>query len=327
MIHKDPQSRPFARCISTHPVFWNNQKILAFLQDVSDRVEKLQFHVEPLKSLEKNGHCIVREDWNTHVDPLITDDLRKYRGYMGASVRDLLRALRNKVSGIQRKFISSHCMSLQLHLYFFVLQKHHYHELAPEVQQKLGCIPNGFTNYWINKFPELISHAYHAFSICAEEPIFRHYYNADYHFSRPWYFDADDNLFPSLQNDPKHLLKQTAAGGKDGSASPKRLSRTPEKQQQLKQRKGIYNFRKTTEAEVIGVGLQRNLELSTLNATATAECEDDTGNGNRRDVFANFKFRRNYGKSTNRNYCNANNGVNKEKSVTWTLPGKQATEE
>ncbi|XP_011185643.2 serine/threonine-protein kinase/endoribonuclease IRE1 [Zeugodacus cucurbitae] len=305
MIHKDAQSRPFARCISAHPVFWNNQKILAFLQDVSDRVEKLQFHVEPLKSLEKNGRCIVRDDWNTHVDPLITDDLRKYRGYMGASVRDLLRALRNK--------------------------KHHYHELSPEVQQKLGCIPHDFTNYWINKFPELISHAYHAFSICAEEPIFRHYYNADYHFSRPWYFDADDNLFPSLQNDPKHLLKQTGAGTKDGSASPKRLPRTPEKQQQLKQRKGIYNFRKTTEAEVIGVGLQRNLELTTSNAAALAEGEDDAGNGNSRDVFANFKFRRNYNKSANRNYgnttnANANNGVNKEKSVTWTLPGKQATE-
>uniref|UniRef100_A0A034VU66 non-specific serine/threonine protein kinase n=1 Tax=Bactrocera dorsalis TaxID=27457 RepID=A0A034VU66_BACDO len=305
MIHKDAQSRPLARCISAHPVFWNNQKILAFLQDVSDRVEKLQFHVEPLKSLEKNGRCIVRGDWNAHVDPLITEDLRKYRGYMGASVRDLLRALRNK--------------------------KHHYHELAPEVQQKLGCIPNDFTNYWINKFPELISHAYHAFSICAEEPIFRHYYNADYHFSRPWYFDADENLFPSLQNDPKHLLKQN----KDGSASPKRLPRTPEKQQQLKQRKGIYNFRKTSDAELIGVGLQRNLELSTPAATATAEGEDEAGNGNRRDVFANFKFRRNYGKSTNRNYgnvnananTNANNGGNKEKSITWTLPGKQATEE
>ncbi|XP_014088880.1 serine/threonine-protein kinase/endoribonuclease IRE1 [Bactrocera oleae] len=309
MIHKDAQSRPFARCISAHPVFWNNQKILAFLQDVSDRVEKLQFHVEPLKSLEKNGRCIVREDWNAHVDPLITEDLRKYRGYMGASVRDLLRALRNK--------------------------KHHYHELAPEVQQKLGCIPNDFTNYWINKFPELISHAYHAFSICAEEPIFRHYYNADYYFSRPWYFDADENLFSSLQNDPKHLLKQTGACSKDASASPKRLLRTPDKQQQLKQRKGNYNFRKPADAEVIGVGLQRNLDMSTPNAATTAESEEDAGNGNRRDVFANFKFRRNYSKSTNRNYgninsnanVNANNGVNKDKSVTWTLPGKQATEE
>lgn len=98
MIHKDPQLRPPARCIGNHPIFWNDSKILAFLQDVSDRVEKQQFNVEPLKSLEKNGTLVVLEDWNEHLDPIITMDLRKYRGYMGASVRDLLRALRNKVS-------------------------------------------------------------------------------------------------------------------------------------------------------------------------------------------------------------------------------------
>lgn len=98
MIHRDPQCRPPARCIGNHPIFWNNQKILAFLQDVSDRVEKLQFNVEPLKSLEKNGSIVVLEDWNLHLDPIITEDLRKFRGYMGASVRDLLRALRNKVT-------------------------------------------------------------------------------------------------------------------------------------------------------------------------------------------------------------------------------------
>lgn len=40
---------------------------------------------------------VVRDDWNLHLHELITADLRKYRGYHGNSVRDLLRALRNKV--------------------------------------------------------------------------------------------------------------------------------------------------------------------------------------------------------------------------------------
>lgn len=64
---------------------------------MSDRVEKIDFQCDPLKSLEKNSKFITREDWNLHLDESITSDLRKYRAYQGNSVRDLLRALRNKV--------------------------------------------------------------------------------------------------------------------------------------------------------------------------------------------------------------------------------------
>lgn len=97
MIQQNPQRRPPAVSVINHPVFWNNQRILMFLQDVSDRVEKLQFDVEPLKSLERNGKIVVLNDWNLLLDPLLSEDLRKFRGYRGESVRDLLRALRNKV--------------------------------------------------------------------------------------------------------------------------------------------------------------------------------------------------------------------------------------
>ncbi|XP_037946227.1 serine/threonine-protein kinase/endoribonuclease IRE1 [Teleopsis dalmanni] len=294
MIHNDAQCRPLARSIGNHPIFWNDQKILAFLQDVSDRVEKLQFHVEPLKSLEKNGRIVVHEDWNLHLDPLITDDLRKYRGYMGASVRDLLRALRNK--------------------------KHHYHELTDEVQKLLGSIPHEFTQYWINKFPQLISHAYHAFRICSNEPIFKPYYNNDYYFTRPEYFEADDELFPSLMLDPKPLLKQNA-----GNGSPKRTpQRTPDNKQQqqqhIKNRRGVYNFRKgnnddgSGNAALPGVGLLRNVNVNVNPSGSMVEDQDDN---NKRDLFANFKFKR-YQKTSNRNYNNYNN--NKDRSVTWTIP-------
>lgn len=52
---------------------------------------------EPLKTLEKNSKFVARGDWNLHLDECIRADLRKYRGYHGHSVRDLLRAVRNKV--------------------------------------------------------------------------------------------------------------------------------------------------------------------------------------------------------------------------------------
>lgn len=69
----------------------------SILKDVSDRVEKLDYTVNPLRSLEKNGKLVVRDDWFMHLHEVIRADLRKYRGYFGNSVRDLMRALRNKV--------------------------------------------------------------------------------------------------------------------------------------------------------------------------------------------------------------------------------------
>ena len=98
MISRDSSKRPTADAILKHPVFWREDKILAFLQDVSDRIEKLDIYTDPLRTLERNAKFVVLDDWSLHLDEGITDDLRKYRGYHGVSVRDLLRALRNKVS-------------------------------------------------------------------------------------------------------------------------------------------------------------------------------------------------------------------------------------
>lgn len=98
MINHNSNERPTAATVRTHPVFWSEERVLAFFQDVSDRVEKTNINfVEPLMRLEKNSKLIVRSDWNLHLDYNLTSDMKKYRGYQGTSVRDLLRAIRNKV--------------------------------------------------------------------------------------------------------------------------------------------------------------------------------------------------------------------------------------
>lgn len=97
MINKDSSKRPSADAVLKHPIFWREDKILTFLQDVSDRIEKLDIYTDPLRSLERNAKFIVRDDWSLHLDEGITEDLRRFRGYHCISVRDLLRALRNKV--------------------------------------------------------------------------------------------------------------------------------------------------------------------------------------------------------------------------------------
>jgi hypothetical protein len=66
-------------------------------QDVSDRVEKDDQESPVLQALEEGAYNVVRDDWRNMIDSEVAQDLRKYRNYRGTSVRDLLRALRNKV--------------------------------------------------------------------------------------------------------------------------------------------------------------------------------------------------------------------------------------
>jgi serine/threonine-protein kinase/endoribonuclease IRE1 len=103
MLSVDPLERPPARAILKHPIFWAKEKVLAFFQDVSDRVEKDSTESAVLQSLERAAHDVVRGSWRTHLEDVVMEDLRRHRTYQGRSVRDLLRALRNKVIGIHCK--------------------------------------------------------------------------------------------------------------------------------------------------------------------------------------------------------------------------------
>uniref|UniRef100_A0A8C9EVG7 Serine/threonine-protein kinase/endoribonuclease IRE1 n=1 Tax=Pavo cristatus TaxID=9049 RepID=A0A8C9EVG7_PAVCR len=153
MINMDPQKRPSASCVLKHPFFWSLEKQLQFFQDVSDRIEKEALDGPIVKQLERGGREVVKMDWREHITVPLQTDLRKFRSYKGGSVRDLLRAMRNK--------------------------KHHYRELPPEVQETLGSIPDDFVHYFTARFPHLLLHTYHAMHICCQERLFRHYYDQD----------------------------------------------------------------------------------------------------------------------------------------------------
>uniref|UniRef100_A0A8C5JDN5 Serine/threonine-protein kinase/endoribonuclease IRE1 n=1 Tax=Junco hyemalis TaxID=40217 RepID=A0A8C5JDN5_JUNHY len=153
MINMDPQKRPSASCVLKHPFFWSLEKQLQFFQDVSDRIEKESLDGPIVKQLERGGREVVKMDWREHITVPLQTDLRKFRSYKGGSVRDLLRAMRNK--------------------------KHHYRELPPEVQETLGSIPDDFVCYFTARFPRLLLHTYHAMHICCQERLFQHYYAED----------------------------------------------------------------------------------------------------------------------------------------------------
>ncbi|XP_068100352.1 serine/threonine-protein kinase/endoribonuclease IRE2 [Hyperolius riggenbachi] len=151
MISNDPQLRPSASCVLSHPFFWSQEKQLQFFQDVSDRIEKESQESPLIVSLEAAARSVVRVNWRLHISVPLQTDLRKFRSYRGNSVRDLLRAMRNK--------------------------KHHYHELPPEVQETLGTIPEEFVSYFTSRFPLLLLHTHQALEQCAQERPFQNYYH------------------------------------------------------------------------------------------------------------------------------------------------------
>ncbi|XP_055329422.1 serine/threonine-protein kinase/endoribonuclease IRE2-like [Paramacrobiotus metropolitanus] len=167
MIHAQADKRPSADCVLLHPFFWDHGRHLSFLQDVSDRIEKEETTSPVVHNLEKNAGAVVRWNWRQHIGMELQDDLKKHRTYRGGSVRDLLRAIRNK--------------------------KHHYRELSEPLRQSLGEIPDGFVEYFISRFPRLLLHTYLAVQICKEEAQLQGYYSGrmcwtgmDYPSDRPW---------------------------------------------------------------------------------------------------------------------------------------------
>lgn len=101
-------------------------------------------------ALEAGGSEVVRSDWHKHISVPLQTDLRRFRSYKGTSVRDLLRAVRNK--------------------------KHHYRELPEEVRRTLGSVPDSFVQYFTNRFPRLLLHTHGAMRSCASESLFLPYY-------------------------------------------------------------------------------------------------------------------------------------------------------
>ncbi|XP_077575176.1 serine/threonine-protein kinase/endoribonuclease IRE1 isoform X2 [Stigmatopora nigra] len=150
MISAEAACRPSCARVLKHPFFWSPQKQLLFFQDISDRIENEPLDSEIMVNLESNRRGVIRINWRLHISVPLQKDLRRFRRYKGNSVRDLLRALRNK--------------------------KHHYHELPPDLRESLGELPQGFVGYFTSRFPMLLMHTHAALEVCANEKLFQSYY-------------------------------------------------------------------------------------------------------------------------------------------------------
>lgn len=137
MICRDPSKRPSAEEVCRHPLFWNHKEQLDFLLEVSDR-----FEIEPrdppselLMQLERDAPSVVGSNWQEQLDPLLLENLGKYRKYHGDRVMDLLRAFRNKY--------------------------HHFNDMPPELQKLMSPLPKGYMEYFTSRFPNLLMSIYY----------------------------------------------------------------------------------------------------------------------------------------------------------------------
>nr|XP_020516716.1 serine/threonine-protein kinase/endoribonuclease IRE1-like [Labrus bergylta] len=185
MLSMEPQRRPAAESVLKHPFFWSLEKELQFFQDVSDRIEKEPLDGPIVRQLERGGRAVVKSDWREHITVPLQTDLRKFRSFKGGSVRDLMRAMRNKET--------------------------HYRELPAEVQETLGSIPDDFVSYFTSRFPHLLMHTYLAMRTCASERPFLPYYSTAEQNAKT---QAEyTHLRPQRQNEPctQHLPTHTSS--------------------------------------------------------------------------------------------------------------------
>ena len=104
MLDPDPSQRPAIETCLAHPFFWSPTKRLNFLQEVSERLERMCKDKDAvLIRLERDAKRVFQHDWRQSLYSKFVEDLRKNRKYDGDSVRDLMRALRNKVSKSRAK--------------------------------------------------------------------------------------------------------------------------------------------------------------------------------------------------------------------------------
>lgn len=145
MICREPNARPTAKEVCEHPYFWSAQQKLAFLCDISDRIEIESQMVEEgreaasqfgsnMFAIERNAAQVVGTAWDKSLDTDLVSNVSKFRTYDPSSVRDCLRLIRNK--------------------------HHHYDELPRHVKEKVGSNPDGLLVYFNSRFPRLLMHCY-----------------------------------------------------------------------------------------------------------------------------------------------------------------------
>ncbi|XP_051139476.1 serine/threonine-protein kinase/endoribonuclease IRE1a-like isoform X2 [Andrographis paniculata] len=155
LLNPIAELRPKVLDVLCHPLFWDAEKRLSFIQDTSERLQLedkgTDSNLDLLGSLETIAPAAFGSKWNDKLEYIFLNNMGRYRRYNYYSVRDLLRVMRNKLT--------------------------HYGELPPEIQELLGPVPEGFDRFFRIRFPKLLIEVYKVMQQhCKTEKCFSKYF-------------------------------------------------------------------------------------------------------------------------------------------------------
>lgn len=135
MTKVEPNQRPSSEKVASNPLFWKAEKLLNFIVDISNKLEKRDEASEMVRSEMKTVESeVFHSDWLEKLDGEIVQNLQQRRRYNGTSMEDLIRAIRNK--------------------------RAHYEETSQQIKEIFGELPDKFLHYWTGRFPKLVHALY-----------------------------------------------------------------------------------------------------------------------------------------------------------------------
>ena len=160
MISAKPANRPSMKACLNHPAFWEKKRVLEFLTQASDYLKEAKEAPPSVKAaIEQNDSVFASSDWISEMDPIIQKDLREntHVKYKGQKVQHILQAIRD--------------------------YSHHFNDKSPEVRGTLISLDKGLAEYFLDKFPALLLHAFRAMETCKSNDRLAPFYDETYSFA------------------------------------------------------------------------------------------------------------------------------------------------
>lgn len=166
MIAKNPVDRPEIDYIKAHPIFWSYQKMIDFIEEVSNFVEK-----PPGYAKKQNDECVEKLEKN-YFPKISSADAPEQGWLIKIKDKDF-----KEHQVFKRRLESSKISAIKLVRLIRNFSNHFHEEQNKELKEFVGFKPKGFMQYWLKCFPSLLNEMRDAFVELKDEECLKQYYS------------------------------------------------------------------------------------------------------------------------------------------------------